>query len=301
MLSLRWIASPLASALYSCDALRRRLSYVDARLAEALREPAGRLVRAIATSDLPVERLWSNLLPTAATHEHDTARHLVELAVLKVAARHQIHANLDAFADRLTAFERAMLAAQPNMVEELELRARPLREQWDARGPGLLTVVGRLTEPELIVSQGCVGLVFPVLGGGGASYPGFSAIIWEAVLSNPVPELPEVVRVGWLLAQLNLELPRYQGDLQRERAIELGRWAMLPAVLAAAEELELARFDEATMRLAVKSWRIPVPRSAAFVHDLVSWWQTYQSDRPPWNVAITALDMLIATEEGEVA
>jgi hypothetical protein len=300
MLSLRWIASPLASALYACDALRRRLPFIDPRLGEALREPAGRLVRAIATSDLPVERLWVNLLPTAAAHEHDTARHLIDVAVLKVVARHQIHANLDHFADRLMAFERAFLAAVPNVVEELELRARPLREQWDARGPGLLSAVGEFTEPDLIVPQGSVGMVHPVLGGGGAAYPDFNAVIWEAVLTNPVPQLPEAVRLGWLLSQLNLELPRYQGDLQRERSIELGSWAMLPATLAAAQDLDLARLDEATMRLAVKSWRIHVPRSNAFIHDLMSWWQTYQSDRPPWTVAITALDMLIATEEGEM-
>src|SRR4029079_936386 len=104
MISLRWIASPMAGALYACDALRRRLPFVDAGLAESLREPAGRLVRAIATSELPVERVWANLLPTAATHEHDTARHIVEVAVLKVVARHQLHANLDLFGDRLMAF-----------------------------------------------------------------------------------------------------------------------------------------------------------------------------------------------------
>jgi hypothetical protein len=300
MISLRWIASPMASALYACDALRRRLSFVEPRLVDALRDPAGRLVRAIATSDLPVERIWANLLPVAATHEHDTARHLIEVAVLKVVARHQIHVSLDHFADRLMAYERAFVAAVPNFIEELDLRARPLREQWDARGAGLLAAVGEATEPELIVAQGSVGLVHPVLGGGGAAYPDFNAVIWEAVLTNPVPQLPEVVRLGWLLAQLNLELPRYQGDLQRERAIELGGWAMLPATLSAAHELELAQLDEATMRLAVKSWRMPVPRSSAFVHDLLSWWQTYQADRPPWSVAITALDMLIATEEGEM-
>jgi hypothetical protein len=300
MISLRWIASPMASALYACDALRRRLPFVDARLTESLREPAGRLVRAIATSDLPVERVWANLLPTAATHEHDTARHIVEVAVLKVVARHQIHANLDHFGDRLMAFERAFLAALPNVIEELELRARPLREQWDSRGPGLLTAIGQFTEPELITTQGTIGMVHPVLGGGGATYPDYDAVIWEAVLTNPVPQLPEVVRLGWLVSQLNLELPRYQGDLQRERAFELGSWAMLPATLAAAGELELLRFDEAMVRLAMKAWRIPAPRSSAFVHDLLSWWETYQTDRPPWNVAITALDMLIATEEGEV-
>jgi hypothetical protein len=300
MISLRWIASPMASAVYACDALRRRLPFVDPRLAEALRESAGRLVRAIATSDLPVERIWANLLPTSATHEHDTARHLIEVAVLKVVARHQLHTSLDQLGDRLLAYERAFLAALPNVEEELELRTRPLRELWDARGPGLLAEIGELTEPELIVNQGTVSMVHPVLGGGGIAYPEYNAVIWEAVLTNPVPQLPEVVRLGWLLSQLNLELPRYQGDLQRERAIELGSWAMLPATLAAAQELELAKLDEATMRLAVKAWRMPVPRSSAFVHDLMSWWQTYLADRPPWNVAITALDMLIATEEGEM-
>jgi hypothetical protein len=120
----------------------------------------------------------------------------------------------------------------------------------------------------------------------------------EAVLTNPVPALPEVVRLAWLVSQLNLELPRYQGDLHRERAFELGSWAMLPATLAAAQELELGKLDEPTMRMAIKAWRIPTPRSSAFVHDLMSWWQTYQADRPPWTVAITALDMLVATEEG---
>ena len=62
MISLRWIASPMASALYACDALRRHLPFVDTRLAESLREPAGKLVRAVATSELPVERVWANLV-----------------------------------------------------------------------------------------------------------------------------------------------------------------------------------------------------------------------------------------------
>ena len=150
MTSLRWIASPAASALYACDALRRHLPFVDPRLAETLRDPAGKLVRAIATSELPVERVWVNMLPVAVTHEHDTPRHRVEVAVFKVIARHQLHSNLDHFADRLAAYERAFNGALPNLVEDLELRRRPLEEQWDARGQGLLTAIGNLTEPEAI-------------------------------------------------------------------------------------------------------------------------------------------------------
>jgi hypothetical protein len=298
MISLRWIASPMASALYACDALRRHIPFVDTRLAEALREPAGKLVRAISTSELPVERVWANLVPVVATHEHDTPRQQVETAVFKVIPRHLLHANLDQLADRLAAFERSFMAALPNVVEELELRARPLREQWDARGPGLLNGVGEITEGELVPAQGTVNLVHPVLGGGGIVYPNFNTVLLEAVLTNPVPALPEVVRLGWLVSQLNLEMPRYQGEMPRERVFELGSWAMLPATLAAAQDLDLAKLDEPTMRQAIKAWRIAAPRSSAFVHDLMSWWKTYQVDRPPWNVAIMTLDMLVATEEG---
>ena len=192
---------------------------------------------AIATSELPVERVWANLLPTAATHEHDTARHIVEVAVLKVVARHQLHANLDLFGDRLMAFERAFLAAVPNVIEELELRPGRCANNGTRGVPGLLAAIGQYTEPELITGQANIGMVHPVLGGGGEAYPDYDTVVWEAVLTNPLPQLPEVVRLGWLISQLNLQLPRYQGDLQRERAFELGSWAMLPATLAAAEEL----------------------------------------------------------------
>ena len=70
----------------------------------------------------------------------------------------------------------------------------------------------------------------------------------------------------------------------------------MPATLAAAQELELAKCDEATLREAVTAWRIEVPpnrhypRPDALVGNVCT-------DQPAWPVAVTALDMLIATED----
>ena len=68
-----------------------------------------------------------------------------------------------------------------------------------------MAAIGRLTERELVVERADVILVHPVLGGGGWAYPPYNAVCFEAVLANPIAELPEVVRLGWLLAQLNLD------------------------------------------------------------------------------------------------
>ena len=295
MTTLRWLASPAASALYAADCLRRRLPFVDAALANALRDPAARLVRAIASTSLPVERVWGQLVPLSLSTE--SSRHLVDMALSKLAGRHQITSHIDPLADRVVAVERAFNSAAPNAAEELPLRTGPMSELWDAHGPGMLAAIANLTDAELLPDRVTVGVLLPVTGGGGRSYPDGNIVLTEGVLANPHARLPEIVRLAWLVAQLNLDLARFQGELKRERAVELGGWALLPATLAAASELELAKCDEATLREAVTAWRVEVPPNRAFIPDLMRWWETYCTDQPAWPVAVTALDMLIATEE----
>src|SRR5690606_23019649 len=98
-------------------------------------------------------------------------------------------------------------------LEELELRSAPLREQWEARGGGLLATLARLTTAGLVPEMADVILVHPVLGGGGAAHWQYNSVQFEAVLANPLAELPEVLRLGWLLAQLNFDLPLYEDHL----------------------------------------------------------------------------------------
>ncbi len=187
----------------------------------------------------------------------------------------------------LKAFNRAV----PQAAHELELRAEPLREQWEARGPGLLRGTGKLTEPELIVSNADVVLLYPVLGGGGRAIVGSSATVAiEAVLTNPVPELPEVVRLGWLLGQPGVLQRTYPTFRSQERLAKVGPLAMLPAVLIAAEHVELVRSADATLPRAIEAWHLG-PADPVILAD---WWQRYQTNRSGWDTALEDLDGQLA-------
>ncbi len=147
-----------------------------------------------------------------------------------------------------------------------------------------------LTEQDLVVSEADVILVQPALGGAGAAHWLYNSVRIEAVLANPIAELPEVVRLGWLLAQLHLDLPKFQGNLRLDRLLEIGPLAMIPPMLAAAQEVELARMDEPTLALALTAWNAaPIEPGK-----LLEWWDTYQSTNPPWTVALGALERMLA-------
>ncbi len=106
----------------------------------------------------------------------------------------------------------------------------------------------------MVVESADVFLLQPVLGGGGRAYTLYNAVGIEAVLANPVPSLPEIARLGWLWTQLNLDLPTFQDQVGRDRLREIGPLATLPPLLAAAEEVELVRFNRETLAAALAAW-----------------------------------------------
>jgi hypothetical protein len=310
---LRWRASFAASCLYAADALRfspsgappgqdaapRETLFVNPVLAAALAEPVAQLVGELAECHLARDAIWSHLLPLSAGIDNN--RELAELALAKVLGRAKAAPHRERLAGRIADLEAAFRRELPQVVEDLELRSGPIREQWEARGPGLLHGVGRLTDAGLLAEQAEVVLVQPVLGGGGRACPLYNLVLLEAVLTNPIQSLPEVVRLGWLLAQLNLELPQYQGELRRDRALALGALAMVPVVLAAAEDVELCRCDEATVGTALEAWRA-LPDDVGTLQGrgkkevaavLFNWWDTFAGSRPQWPVALAALDRML--------
>ncbi len=196
-----------------------------------------------------------------------------------------------------TELEAAFTSAVPRVVDDLALRSGPLRDQWEARGPGLLAAIARKTEPGVLPPSAEIVLVHPALGGAGAAYLSYNKAILEAVLTNPLNDLPETVRLGWLLSTLNLDLPKYSETLRRERLPLLARLAMLPAALAAAEDVELIGNPPSLTR-ALTAWRLASAGAAQSLAETLSqWWTTYQDSRPPWDVALAALDQLLSAEK----
>lgn len=301
-MELRWLASTSASCLHAAETLARRRKVTEPGLAEALADPVRILQTTLAEHGLSAGRLFAHLVPLAASIENN--RELAAVALTKAYGPKRSAVAVEALARAIASLEAAFTRAKPDAIDELELRSGPLIEQWEARGPGLLAALGRLTQRELLVERADVVLVHPVRGGAGFVQATYNVAGIEAVLANPAAELPEVVRLGWLLAQLNLDLPALQGQLPRDQVAWLGAWALVPAALAAAQEVELTTISAAQLAQAAAAWRVGeggadsagfAGRDAAACAETTwSWWETYSQRHPDWPTALAALSAMLS-------
>jgi hypothetical protein len=287
---VRWVASASASCLHAVSLLASGKTLTDAALAEALRGPTSDLLASV-ESRVPRRHFLDHLVPLAAGIENN--RELARVTATKTCGPAVPVDFVDRLAGLLTEAEQAFLRVVPDVVDQLALRSEPLRLQWEARGPGLLAAVARRSAADLLPEAADVVLVHPAAGGGGAAHLPYNSVTIEAVLANPIAELPEVVRLGWLLAQLNADLPRFQGELHRDRLAIVAPLAMLTLVLAAAEEVELARGDRAGLARAIEAWDLRGATPAELADAAWAWWETYQGARPRWDVALAALDRML--------
>lgn len=300
---LTWTASPSAACWQAAEHWGAGRMPAAATMHEALAAgfaaPALALDAFLREQNIPVAPFFEQLTPAAC--EIESNRALAHTALTKSLGR----ARADVFAERtaglLTDCETAYFAAFPKLREELELRFRPLRELWDARGPGLVAGVGRRTDRALVPEAARVAAVPPYLGGGGWAAAPSNTVVFEMVLANPIDQLPETVRLGWLVTLLNFDLPDFAEALPADRAREVAAWSMLPAVLEAAADLELA-WPDATGQLlttAAAAWlptalgRPASDADAATATIVSGWWQAASRDKAAWGVKLRALGRLL--------
>jgi hypothetical protein len=301
-MQLQWLASPSTSCFHAVIAMWAGDALADARLADAIDAPGHALLKELSNHQLPVERVLNRLAAYSA--EIQSNRELAQLALKKTIAAAAVTERLvHSLAGRITDLENAIGSVYPKMGEELPLRGGPLREQWESRGPGLMKSIARLTDERLLVENAQVILVHPALGGGGGAQICNNSVRFEAVLVNPEPQLPEIVRLGWMLAQLNTDLPIFGEHIHPDRIDAIAALALVVPTLSAAEQVELARCDLPTIELALKTWRVPWPagptaakrmEASELADVLLNAWETYQEMRPPWEVALRAIDVSLA-------
>jgi hypothetical protein len=285
-----WISSTAASGLYAAERLLAGAPVAERQLAAALAEEVDALAGDLEAVGIEPRRFFEHAIPLAA--RAGAPAPLAQVVLAKVLGPQHVVGGAERLARRLASLSSTLERAQPDLIEGLELRSGPLREQWEARGAGLLTAVRRLAAEEAVVEGAEVILVQPLAGGGGAAFALYNAIGFEAVLANPLAELPEVARLAWLWAQLGLDLARYEEPLGRAAAGRVGPLALLPVVLAAAEEVELVRFDRGLMDRALAAWC----GSAERAETLFGWWETYRSSDTSWTAALVALAQMLAAE-----
>ena len=78
----------------------------------------------------------------------------------------------------------------------------------------------------------------------------------------------------------------------------VGQWALVPAVLAAAEYVELAPLTAEALGRTLAAWRLVAAETTADIlaaqsATLMTWWQTYQAGQTPWAVALGALEQML--------
>jgi hypothetical protein len=236
------------------------------------------------------ERLWSHMLGLCSSVENN--RELCQTAYRKAIGGENTTA-IATFAGAVGQVEDALRTAVPGMADQLSQRMQPLLAVWKTRGPGLLNQVSRMVEPGVLADQTQVVGVLPVVGGSARAMLSYNLVHIEAVLADVDPVLPEVLRLAWGLLQLNVDLPKYSDAIHGDRLSLIAGLALVPITLAAGEIVELVRLDDETLERAISSWchDLDTPEDAvAMVQD---WWITYLESRPPWTVAITALERML--------
>ncbi len=291
-MELAWVTKHLASCCYAAEGIARGLPPADSRLGEPFAEATQALRKAISARRLPAGSFWSNLL--AYAHQTDDRGSLIRTTLHKtIGFQETTEQSIDRLAECLREIEIEGRRALPQMLDDLAHRVRPLREHWEARGPGLLTAIGRLTDERLLADRATVVAVHPAFGGGGSASLVTNAVRIEAVLTNVVDGLPEVVRLGWLLAQLNHDLPIFSDRVLGSRLPLIAQLAMLPATLQASETVELSQLTPFTIAEALPAWQIEVAADKDIAATLLDWWNTYLDTKPAWNIALAALDQMV--------
>lgn len=289
---LRWIASVPASGLHAAAAIDRGFVIADDELENSLSPQVDVLQHLINGTSIPREPFWRHVVPLSATI--DSTQHLAEVVLRKILNPGQLSSiGTRTLVETLSAMEHNMRRAVPGLVDELAQRAGPLRAQWKAHGVGLLSLIAQLTEQQLIVPQADVVLVHPTMAGGGEAHLFYNSVRIEVVPEGPQSQLPELVRLGWMVSQLNNDLPVHSEMIHAETLPLISNLAMLPPTLSAAEQLGLARYDIQTVRLAIAAWHIRGPAGVDLAESVTQWWDIYSASPPQWSVALTALSRMI--------
>jgi hypothetical protein len=289
---LRWKVSASATCLHAAACRMAGIPAANTGLSTALDAAADALAAELSAAGWPLPESLHVLAGLAS--EMDNNRQLVTRAAARLQPLLGDDATLVRLAGAISDLEAAMRLSQPQLEDELSVRVGPIREQWEAFGPGMLLEVARLTDEAIIPAVAETVLVAPYVGGHGMAHAAHNRVTFEAVLVNPIAELPEAVRLAWLISQLNSDLPHFSDVVPAGRASIAISFAMIPPVLAAAEAVELASCNESTISLVLIAWRLLDEPPELLAAKLWSWWNAWLDQSKSWPVAVAALDRMLA-------
>lgn len=291
-MELRWQPNFDLSTMHAAWALTGGKPFVDQALAEELAPAAADLHRLPSAHGLSTSMFWRQLLTFSA--EIPSNEQLAQRLWTRLMPGPPSAGSTAELARALAACKAVMRRRFPRMLEELALRIGPLQQAWETRGPGLLHMLGEATDPDFLVPSATICVVQPVVGGDGAAHLLTNRVHIEALLTDVDPRLPETLRLAWLLGQLNLDRPLFSENVHGHALAEVAELALLPAVIHAASEVQLAELAPQTLELALALWlRTPQERIGPLAEVLIAWWETAIAADWGWSTSLTALSKML--------
>ena len=248
---------------------------VDTELAALIMEPAEALFYELNQACGSVDKPLLYLQALASANENN--RELAEVVITKLYGRTAVTGtNVSRLVGSFANLETALMRERPQLADELAVRGRPLRDSWETCGPGLLRQIGRISDNSIVPESTEVVLVSPCTGGHGFAHLQPNRVTFEAVLTNPHEDLPETLRLAWLIAQLNLDLPKFSDAIRPDRLPVVAPLAMIPPVLEAAKVVQLAQYDAQTLHQTMEYWYVDMTTPTNVADRLHSWWTACQ-------------------------
>ncbi|MAI31374.1 MAG: hypothetical protein CMM07_06855 [Rhodopirellula sp.] len=290
---IQWVAHPELSAAHAAYLVATRAPCNDPKTEQTLIQPVTEANNRLFSASVDVGQFWQQyLLQVLSDVPMEQA---CGVALLAAGANEmQVEQTSKAVANRLGDARLAFTNRYPKLAEQLDLRARPLRERWETYGPGLLNQVGKQIwgdrpPADWWMPQVTALMVQPMRGGDGG-YDASGARLWlEAMLTDVDPRVPEVLRVAWLVTSMAID--NYARGTSGELSL-MRPWSLVsvPLVLNAGRELELLRGEELPMNEAMKLWHFADEEVAATVSQ---WWAVQADSTAPLPARLKRLDEML--------
>lgn len=287
--SLRWNTQSPLSAIHAAHVVATGAVCNDRKTEQSLAGPVTEINNRLLSASLDIAEFWQQLLSETLCSTPIEQACMVALSAAGCSEL-QVEQIASVILNRLSESRIAFQNRFPKLPEQLELRGRPIRDQWETYGPGLLANIAKRiwidSPPADWWPKRVEAILVQPMRGGDGGYDAESRRIWtEAVLTDVDPTVPEVLRLAYLITQLAIDIHTRERSTEGISSLP---WStgMIPLVLAAGIELEIVRSRDLPIDTAMQLWSVGKIGAARIVN---SWWNDHQSKPAPMPVALKLL------------
>ncbi len=287
--SIRWKTDASLSEIHAAHIVATGVPCNDKKTVQALASPVTEINNRLLSSSLDIATFWQRLM--SETLFQTPIKQAAVIALSDAGCSElQVEQLASVIVNRLSESRMAFQSRFPKLTEQLELRGRPLRDQWETYGPGLLAAIAKQiwidSPPSDWWPKRVEAVLVQPMRGGDGDYDAESNRIWiEAVLTDVDPAVPEVLRLAYLITQLAIDTHTLERSTNSVTSLP---WSvgMIPITLAAGADLGFVHSSPQSVATAMRLWGIGQSRSAEIVNQ---WWNQQQKAPAPMPLALKQL------------